>query len=222
MKKIILSAKEIIITYILQYLLIIILCLFYTLLGGKNLTKFINTYCSIFLLIFYIIITIYLYNKNKITEPNLNKKYYFPLISIGISIACLLNMVIFIIHKNTITSNLSNLFLLISSGIIGPIYEEVLFRYIFLNKLKQFNTTKKAIIINSLIFALIHITPIKICYAFILGLILNITYQKYKNIKAPIIIHISANIIVLFISTFNIYILVLSFIILLLNKKYII
>ena len=130
-------------------------------------------------------------------------------------------MVIFIIHKNNITSNLSNLFLLISSGIIGPIYEEVLFRYIFLNKLKQFNTTKKAIIINSLIFALIHITPIKICYAFILGLILNITYQKYKNIKAPIIIHISANIIVLFISTFNIYILVLSFIILLINKKYV-
>ena len=131
-------------------------------------------------------------------------------------------MVIFIIHKNTITSNLSNLFLLISSGIIGPIYEEVLFRYIFLNKLKQFNTTKKAIIINSLIFALIHINPIKICYAFILGLILNITYKKYKNIKAPIIIHISANIIVLFISTFNIYILVLSFIILLINKKYVI
>ena len=37
--------------------------------------------------------------------------------------------------------------LLISSGIIGPIYEEILFRYILLNRLKKFNSTTKSIII---------------------------------------------------------------------------
>ena len=120
-------------------------------------------------------------------------------------------MIIFLIHKQPqVTTNIPLIILLISSGIIGPIYEEILFRYILLNRLKTFNSTTKSIILNSIIFALIHINPIKICYAFILGLILNLTYQKYNNIIAPILIHASANIISLFLTEFNIYILILS------------
>lgn len=207
------SLKEIIITYILQYIIIFISCLIYKLLGHNNLTNFINSYCSIILIIFYLLTTIYLYNKNKIPSTKLSIKNYYPLILLGISISCLLNMIIFLIEKPIPTTNTINpIILIISSGIIGPIYEEIIFRYINLNKLKKFNTNNKSIIINTLIFATIHISPTKIFYAFILGLILNISYTKINNIKAPIIIHISANLIALLLNQYNTTILILSLI----------
>ena len=209
--KLIKSLKEIIITYILQYLIIIIACIIYILLGKTDTQEFINNYCPHILIIYYILTILYLYLKNKTTESPLQKNNYYHLISLGISLSCFLNMLIFLIHKQPqITTNISLLILFISSGIIGPIYEEILFRYILLNRLKKFNSTTKSIIINYLIFALIHINPIKICYTFILGIILNLTYQKHNNIIAPILIHTSANIISLFLTEFNIYILILS------------
>ena len=122
-------------------------------------------------------------------------------------------MLIFLIFKpSPIVITIPLYISIISTGIIGPILEEVLFRYILLNNLKKFNTSKKSIIIATLIFAIVHGSIIKIIYAFILGLILNIIYHKYNNIKANILIHISANIIAIFLSSFNIYILILSII----------
>lgn len=213
--------KEIIITYILQYLIIFILCGIYTLLRYKNLTHFINTYCVMLLLIYYLIITIYLYQKNKIKEssfkPNIKNMYF--LISTGISIAIILNMIIFKTTNNTNTRTISLPLAILSSGIIGPIYEELLFRYIFLNRLKMYYSTKKSILINTTLFAIIHQNPIQMLYAFFLGLIINLFYDKYKNIIAPTIVHISANIIVLFISGFNIYILLLSLLLFIITIK---
>lgn len=212
-KKIIKSLKEIIITYLFQYIIIFISCIIYKLLGYNNLTHFINSYCSIILITFYILTSIYLYRKNKIPQRKLSIKNYYPLILLGISISCILNMIIFLIITPTqTTSSINILILTISSGIVGPIYEEILFRQINLNRLKKFNTEKKSILINSLLFALIHISPIKIFYAFILGLILNIAYTKTNNLKAPIIIHASANLIALLLNQYNPYILFLSLI----------
>lgn len=212
-KKLIKSLKEIIITYLLQYIIIFLACLIYKLLGYNNLTHFINTYCPIIMIIFYTLTSIYLYQKNKTNQTKLPIKNYYPLILLGISISCLLNMIIFLLNKPTpTTSSINMLVLTLSSGIIGPIYEEILFRQINLNRLKKFNTEKKSIILNSLLFALIHISSIKIFYAFILGLIINIAYTKTNNIKSPIIIHMSANLIVLLLTQYNSYILFLSLI----------
>ena len=221
MKYIISSMKEIIITYILQYLIIIILCGVYIILGHNNLTNFINIYCSIFLLIFYIITIIYLINKNKLKEDKFKYKNIYPLISIGISTAIILNMIIFKITNHLNTRTISLPLAVLSSGIIGPIYEEILFRYIFLNRLKKKYSTKKSILINTIIFSIIHINPIQILYTLILGLIINLSYNKYKNIIYPIIIHLSANTIVLFLSGFNIYLLLISLLLFFINIKHI-
>lgn len=219
MKKILISMKEIIITYILQYLIIIIPCLIYTSLGYKNLTNFINNKATIILLTFYIITIIYLIRKNKIKEKKYKLNNTYNLISIGISISIIMNMIIFKLTNNLSLRTIYLPLAIISSGIIGPIYEEILFRYIFLNRLKKYYSPKKAILINTIIFALIHINPIKIIYSFILGLIINITYTKHKNIISPILIHISANTIAIFLTEFNIYYLILSIILILINIK---
>lgn len=219
MKYILKSLKEIFITYIINFLIIIISGLIYNLLGYNNLEYFINSILPIILIIFYILTIIYLYKRNYIKEKSLSKKEYFPLSILGISIATILNMIIFRLFPPTSTTSLPIIISIISTGIIGPIYEEILFRYILYNRLKKKYSIKKSILITTIIFALIHLSPIKIIYAFILGLTINILYERYKNILAPILIHISANTIVIFLYEYNTYILLLSIICLMLSIK---
>lgn len=204
--------KEIIITYILSYIIIIISASIYTLLGYNDLTFFINNYCIYIVIIYYILTSIYLYKKNKITENNISFRSYYPLISLGISIAIIYNMIIFKFNPPTTTSTLPLFINILSSGIVGPIFEEILFRYVFYNRLKTKYSIKKSIIINSIVFAIIHISPIKIIYAFIIGIILNTYYEKYNNIKVPILIHIAANIIAIFLTEYNLIVLLLAII----------
>lgn len=204
--------KEIIVTYILSYIIIIISAVFYKILGYNDLTFFTNNISIYIIISYYIVTIIYLYKKNKIKEQKMLIKNYFPLISLGISIAITYNMIVFKLIPPTTASTIPLILSIISSGIIGPIYEEILFRYIFYNRLKKKYLINKSIIINSLVFALIHIQPIKIIYGFILGLILNLVYEKYKNIKAPILVHIAANTIVLFLYKYNIVVLLLAII----------
>lgn len=219
MKYILKSSKEIIITYILNYLLIIITALIYNNLGYNNLEYFITNILPIILIIFYILTILYLYKKNYIKEKNLSKKEYFPLSILGISLATILNMIIFKLIPPTTTTSLPIIVSIISTGIIGPIYEEILFRYILYNRLKNKYSIKKSILITTIIFSLIHLSPIKIVYAFILGLIINISYERHNNILAPILIHISANTIVIFLYEYNTYILLLSIICIILSIK---
>ena len=54
-------------------------------------------------------------------------------------------------------------------------------------------------------------------YAFILGLILCLSYERRKTILSPILIHVSANIIVLFLDSYNPLILLLGIINLILS-----
>lgn len=219
MKYILKSSKEIIITYILTYILIIITGLIYNALGYSNLEYLVNNIIPYILLIFYILTIIYLYKKNYIKEPKVPTKQYFPLILLGIALATLLNMIIFLIIPSSNQVTIPTFLAIISSGIIGPIYEEILFRYLLYNRLKKKYSIKKAILITTIIFALIHMSPIKIIYAFILGLILNVAYEKYHNIIAPILIHISANTIVIFLYEYNTYIFLLSIINLIISIK---
>lgn len=215
------SLKEVIITYILQIIVTIITATIYYFFINKNLNKFISLYSPISLIALNIIIIYYFWKKNNIKLKKIKIKESYILISLGISISCILNMIIFLFYTPNITTTVPIYLLLISSCIIGPIYEEIIFRYILLNKLKKFNSPKTSIIISSLIFSILHLNPTKIFFSFILGLILNITYNKTNNIITSIIIHISTNTIALFLTNFNIYILILSILILLINIKYI-
>lgn len=220
LKKLIKSLKVILITTFLNYFIIIIAGLIYYQLGYQDVDNFIGTYVPYITLIYSILTIIFLLKKYPRKEPLLEKKQYFPLISLGISLAIALNMLIFKFISPTPTStNIPAILSFISSGLIGPIYEEIIFRYVFFNKLKTFNSPKIAILINSIIFAFMHLTPIKMIYAFILGITLNLSYHKKSNILAPVLIHIAANTIVLFLYEYNTYLFVLSIISLLLSIR---
>lgn len=207
----VLSLKEIVVVYILQYIVILGSSYIYLSIDPKgDVTGFLTTMGYILLILFDIIVAIYLYLRNKRKEKKVKVANYFPIVYLGIGMAVVLNMLIFLFNLNNEMANLNIYLAVLSSGIIGPILEEMLFRYVFLNRLSNFFTMRNAILLSSLVFALLHGDIITMIYAFIMGFIFAYVYVKYDNIKVSIMCHISANTIVIFLTSFNIWILLLG------------
>ncbi|VYU53531.1 CAAX amino terminal protease self- immunity [Clostridium tertium] len=77
--------------------------------------------------------------------------------------------------------------------IFAPIIEEIIFRQGLYGLLKKKISLKKAMVIASIIFGVIHIQPITIIFAFFAGYNCCLIYEKYKTIIAPIIFHSVCN-----------------------------
>lgn len=198
--KLFLSLKEIFIMFILQYCILFI-C--FAIFGpDKSII-----WTGIFLIIINII---YILWKSKRIKFSFKGKNYLSHILIGIGISSIYNMIIFRLGLgNNVTTDYNIILNIISSGIVGPIFEEFLFRYDLIRRLEKFNSNKYLIIIlSSVIFALFHTGITTIIYAFIVGIINSYIYMKYKDIIKPIIIHISGNIFVTLLSGYNIWILI--------------
>lgn len=207
----VLSLKEIVVVYILQYIVILGSSYIYLSIDPKgDVTGFLTTMGYILLILFDIIVAIYLYLRNKRKEKKVKVANYFPIVYLGIGMAVVLNMLIFLFNLNNEMADLNIYLAILSSGIIGPILEEMLFRYVFLNRLRNFFTMRNAILLSSLVFALLHGNIITMIYAFIMGFIFAYVYVKYDNIKVSIMCHIGANTIVIFLTSFNIWILLLG------------
>ena len=82
---------------------------------------------------------------------------------------------------------------IISVVIIVPVLEELLFRGIVYKRLRGYLKVNIAIIISALIFGVFHMNVVQGLYAFVIGLLVAFVYEKYKTIWAPIIFHVSAN-----------------------------
>ena len=176
----------------------------------------------IFLPIFYKV-----YKKYK-KENNFSIKNIFIPIILGITISLVYNITLYnlnnVIYFTDIfkLSPLPIVVQIISSGICGPILEEFIFRGIVYNKLKEFNRKKIAIILTSIIFGIIHFNIINGIYAFGISFILIYLYEKYKTLKAPIIMHISLNTTIIVMLplimknylVFNLYLLIVSILVL--------
>ncbi len=91
--------------------------------------------------------------------------------------------------------NLTNSFLtggLLATIIISPISEELIFRGVFLNRLRLIVPTLFAVLISSLLFAALHSFG-SIFSAFIFAVCIAILYLKTDNIFVPILAHFLNN-----------------------------
>ena len=82
--------------------------------------------------------------------------------------------------------------LILGTGILIPIMEELTFRYGIHKNIAQKNVVW-AYIISSVLFGLMHGNPIQIVYATAFGFALAWVYQKTSNIWYPIILHMVNN-----------------------------
>ena len=187
--------------FVIQFILIFILAYYYVS-SGNNMEGFNSffsgkqVYIAIILGIIFIPILIYNYRVFKQTGRKLN---VLGLIFLGIIISLLYNVFAFYLNeyllKTELYSNQNNVVAtLISTGLIGPIIEELMFRGIIYNELKTKVSVMKAILLTTFFFAIIHFNILQIIYAFAVGFLFIFFYEKYKDIKAPIIFHMALNI----------------------------
>ena len=84
-------------------------------------------------------------------------------------------------------------FMLIGSVIFGPIFEEILYRGLMYNKLKEISNAFIGVLISSILFALLHIPKygfgINTFFLFLVGILLAYCYEKSNNIYVPIFVH---------------------------------
>ncbi|MBO5523535.1 MAG: CPBP family intramembrane metalloprotease [Roseburia sp.] len=86
---------------------------------------------------------------------------------------------------------------IIIMGIAAPIIEEIIFRYIIMGKIYP-NGKKRAVIISSVLFGMLHLDGFSIAELFIytlLGIYLGIIYNKTKKITVPIGVHCFYNLV---------------------------
>ena len=99
-----------------------------------------------------------------------------------------------IMHDESINLALSGpaMLCLLSTGILTPIAEEIIFRYGVKNALTRISP-KFALIMQTVIFGLLHVNLIQCVYAIIIGYIFGIADNKYKSIFPSCIMHIVIN-----------------------------
>lgn len=138
-----------------------------------------------------------------VTKQNPYKKVNLPKIGFLIGVAILGNVVISsllgLLPDNLLADysqstgyieTLPFLPLLITVGILGPITEEIFFRYLMMKRIKN---KYFAIILPALAFGVAHGNIVQGTYAFIIGLIFGYVYYKTKNLSYTTIMHIGLN-----------------------------
>ena len=78
-------------------------------------------------------------------------------------------------------------------GIVGPIFEEILFRGLIFGELRKITPVKIALVIQALLFGAYHLNLVQGVYAFLLGLLIGYVYYRSNSIIAPILMHVSIN-----------------------------
>lgn len=94
-----------------------------------------------------------------------------------------------------------NVFLeIIAVGIVAPIVEELIYRGVVFKRINAMIKTIPAILLSSVIFGAIHGNLVQFVYATCLGVALCFVYIKCKSIMAPILLHVTANMVSIFAS----------------------
>jgi membrane protease YdiL (CAAX protease family) len=83
--------------------------------------------------------------------------------------------------------------LLLAGVVVAPVVEEVFFRGFAFAGLRERYEWKKAAIISSALFAVIHLQPTALIPIFVLGLIFAYLYHRSNSIWPAILMHVSTN-----------------------------
>lgn len=89
------------------------------------------------------------------------------------------------------TGNIAIQFLTI--GIVVPIIEELVYRGLVYQRLKDYTDIKRAAILSAVIFGVFHMNLMQGLYAGILSLFMIFVLETYQTMFAPILLHCVAN-----------------------------
>lgn len=85
---------------------------------------------------------------------------------------------------------------IIGSAILTPVLEELLYRGVIYERLRFFMGKKwRAILLSSLIFALVHLNLVQFIYAFGMGIVLAVCMEVTGHVYGAVLAHMAANMI---------------------------
>lgn len=186
----------------------------------EKLNLFLSNYKLLIVIITSFILVPLLLKKEKINISSIKKNNLIIYIMLGICLSLSYNLLLCGINKINYFTNLydsvnKNVFVeLLTTGILGPILEELIFRGVVYEKLKTFNKKSTSMFITGVLFGLFHGNIIQFIYAFLLNFVLVKSYEKENSILAPILIHICANSVITLLLNFIIQLNIFSTIIL--------
>ncbi len=157
--------------------------------------------------------------KEKMTGKKIREKapvaYYLPTILISLALSVALNNLIiignFASYSSDYTDTMSALYSanlgvqIVALGILIPICEELVFRGLVFNRMKEDSSVMGSMIYSSLIFGILHGNAVQMVYGALLGFLLAWLYQKMGSIWAPILAHIFMNLGSVLATEFNLY-----------------
>lgn len=128
---------------------------------------------------------------------------YLMIAAFGAGSALLLNMLIAVSGLSRYDEKFSEIseliyaegwfVLILMAGIIIPIAEELIFRALIYKRLRRGYGIGFALVISSLLFGIFHGNLVQGVYAFLLGLLLALIYEKWENIYLCMLYHMAAN-----------------------------
>ncbi len=166
----------------------------------NSLARFFSNYSVILVVISFFIFFPIFYKKHHKEIKEKKKLTIFDclfLIILGLSFSLLYNAILGNLNSifsfpNSFDGSINLISTIISTVLLGPILEEYLFRGIVYNRLQKYYSVMKSLLLTGIIFAFSHTDIFGILYAFIFNFILIFVYEKY-NLKASIMVHVSAN-----------------------------
>ena len=75
----------------------------------------------------------------------------------------------------------------------SPVLEEFFFRGVLYERVKRVTGVKSAMLLTALLFGLYHANVSQGIYGFFMGMYLAWCMERYQTVKAPITVHITAN-----------------------------
>ncbi|MCL2044960.1 MAG: CPBP family intramembrane metalloprotease [Oscillospiraceae bacterium] len=85
--------------------------------------------------------------------------------------------------------NRSTLEMFVRAVIVAPIVEELLCRGVIQNRLMTFMKPRSAVLLQSIIFGIIHMNPIQALYAGLSGIIYGMLYVRFRKLWPCILAH---------------------------------
>ena len=141
-----------------------------------------------------------LLSKDILKKVDIKEAIYISLFGVGLSIILLslsgiLTKLIpsYMNVQNQLQSASNSLLQLILTIIILPIYEEIIFRYVIFGYLKKNYSIVCAVIVQALVFGLVHGNIVQGIYTFILGICLALMYMYCESLLGSIILHVIFN-----------------------------
>lgn len=105
-----------------------------------------------------------------------------------------------------LTKNQDIVLQILAIGIVGPILEEVIFRGLIFHQLRKNVPLIYAVIIQSVLFGISHLNIIQGTYAFLIGILLTLSFVWSRSLLLPIVMHMGMNLSGIFMSEYGDYI----------------